>query len=138
MRGVGCPHVLSARRRSRSKRCPRRQDLSPGAVTFIMRINMAKKINIAKLNGTEFQKRVWVELTKIKKGTVITYKELAKKIGRPLAVRAVANAVGMNPCAPEIPCHRVVRSDGSLGGYSGKGGVKTKIKLLRQEGFSGV
>ncbi len=99
---------------------------------------MAKKINIAKLNGTEFQKRVWVELVKIKKGTVITYKELAKKIGRPLAVRAVANAVGMNPCAPEIPCHRVVRSDGSLGGYSGKGGVKTKIKLLKQEGFSGV
>ena len=99
---------------------------------------MAKKINIAKLNGTEFQKRVWVELVKIKKGTVITYKELAKKIGRPLAVRAVANAVGANPCAPEIPCHRVVRSDGSLGGYSGKGGVKTKIKLLKQEGFSGV
>ncbi len=99
---------------------------------------MAKKINIAKLNGTEFQKRVWTELTKIKKGTVITYKELAKKIGRPLAVRAVANAVGANPCAPEIPCHRVVRTDGSLGGYSGKGGVKTKIKLLKQEGFSGV
>ncbi len=97
---------------------------------------MAKNINISKLKGTEFQKKVWTELTKIKKGTVVTYKELAKKVGRPLAVRAVANAVGANPCAPEIPCHRVVRSDGSLGGYSGRGGIKTKRKLLEVEGVS--
>jgi len=71
---------------------------------------------------------------KIPKGQTITYKELAKKIGRPKAVRAVANAVGANPMAPVIPCHRVVRNDGSLGGYSGKGGVKTKLQLLKQEG----
>ena len=92
------------------------------------------KINIDKLKGTVFQKKVWAALMKIKKGKTITYKELSKKIGKPLAVRAVANAVGSNPCAPHIPCHRVVRSDGSLGGYSGKGGIKTKIKLLRREG----
>ena len=55
-------------------------------------------------------------------------------IGKPLAVRAVANAIGKNPLAPQIPCHRVIRSDGSLGGYSGKGGIKTKRLLLKKEG----
>ncbi len=103
-----------------------------------------QKIDFKKLKGTPFQKQVWRELLKIKKGSVVTYKDLAKKIGRPKAVRAVANAVGANPLparlnsrsggAPMIPCHRVVRSDGSLGGYSGRGGVKTKRKLLRKEG----
>ena len=57
-------------------------------------------------------------------------------IGKPLAVRAVANAIGKNPYAPKIPCHRVIRSDGSLGGYSGKGGIKTKRLLLKKEGIS--
>ena len=94
-----------------------------------------KKISVEKLKGTEFQKKVWKELLKISKGKTITYKELAKKIGKPKAVRAVASAVGANPCAPKIPCHRVVRSDGELGGYSGKGGVKTKRKLLLNEGI---
>ena len=61
---------------------------------------------------------------------------MAKGIGKPLAVRAVANAVGKNPLAPQIPCHRVIRSDGSLGGYSGKGGIKTKRLLLKKEGIT--
>ena len=91
------------------------------------------KIDIKKLKGTEFQKKVWAVLCRIPKGKTITYKELAKKVGRPKAVRAVANAVGANPLAPRIPCHRVVRSDGSLGGYSGRGGVNTKRKLLIKE-----
>ena len=101
-------------------------------------------VNIHKLNGTDFQKKVWEALCRIPKGETVTYKELAKKIGRPEAVRAVANAVGANPMparlnsrsggAPLIPCHRVVRSDGMLGGYSGKGGVKTKRALLLKEG----
>jgi methylated-DNA-[protein]-cysteine S-methyltransferase len=90
--------------------------------------------SIKKLQGTSFQKAVWDELRRIKKGTVITYTELAKRIGKPHAIRAVANAVGKNPCAPEVPCHRVVRSDGGLGGYSAKGGVKTKLTLLKKEG----
>jgi len=51
-------------------------------------------------------------------------------------VRAVANAIGKNPLAPQIPCHRVIRSDGSLGGYSGKGGIKTKRLLLKKEGIT--
>ena len=54
---------------------------------------------------------------------------------KPKAVRAVANAVGKNPYAPKIPCHRVIRSDGGLGGYSGPGGIKTKKKLLKMEGI---
>ena len=58
-----------------------------------------------------------------------------KGINKPKAVRAVANAIGKNPYAPKIPCHRVIRSDGSLGGYSGKGGIKTKKKLLESEGI---
>jgi methylated-DNA-[protein]-cysteine S-methyltransferase len=92
------------------------------------------KINIEKLKGTEFQKKVWQALTKIPKGKVLTYKDLASQIGNPKAIRAVANAVGANPSAPTVPCHRVVRSDGKLGGYSGKGGIKTKKMLLLKEG----
>ena len=85
--------------------------------------------------GTKFQKKVWNYLKTIKKGTVKTYKQVAVAINRPKSARAVANAVGKNPFAPKIPCHRVIRSDGSLGGYSGKGGVKTKKLLLKREGM---
>ncbi len=95
---------------------------------------MKKIIDIKKLGGTAFQKKVWSALTKIPKGETITYSELAKRVGKPKAVRAAANAVGANPCAPEIPCHRVIRRDGTLGGYSGKGGIKTKRALLLKEG----
>ena len=63
-------------------------------------------------------------------GKVKSYLEVAKAIGKPKAFRAVANAVGKNPYPPLIPCHRVIRSDGSLGGYSGKGGIKEKRRLL--------
>ena len=85
--------------------------------------------------GTKFQKKVWGYLKTIRKGTVKTYKQVAIAINRPKSARAVANAVGKNPFAPKIPCHRVIRSDGSLGGYSGKGGVKTKKLLLKREGI---
>ena len=88
-----------------------------------------------KLIGTEFQLKVWTYLRKIPRGSVKTYSQVAKGIGKPLAVRAVANAIGKNPYAPKIPCHRVIRSNGSLGGYSGKGGVKTKKFLLKREGI---
>ena len=77
------------------------------------------------LKGTKFQIKVWKYLKTIKKGSVLTYSDVAKGINKPKAVRAVANAIGRNPYAPKIPCHRVIRSDGSLGGYSGKGGIKT-------------
>ena len=88
------------------------------------------------LIGTPFQIKVWKYLKKIPKGRIKTYAQVAKAIKMPKAVRAVANAIGKNPYPPKIPCHRVIKSDGSLGGYSGKGGIKTKIKLLKKEGFS--
>ena len=87
------------------------------------------------LKGTKFQVKVWAFLKKIPRGSVKTYSQVAKGIGKPSAVRAVANAIGKNPFAPKIPCHRVIRSDGSLGGYSGKGGIKTKKLLLKREGI---
>ena len=86
-----------------------------------------------RLIGTKFQLKVWAYLRKIPRGSVKTYSQVAKDIGKPLAVRAVANAIGKNPYAPKIPCHRVIRSDGGLGGYSGRGGIKTKLRLLRSE-----
>ena len=89
-----------------------------------------------KLIGTKFQLKVWAYLRKIPCGSVKTYSQVAKAIGKPLAVRAVANAIGKNPYAPRIPCHRVIRSDRSLGGYSGKGGIKTKKLLLKREGIT--
>ena len=88
-----------------------------------------------KLKGTKFQLKVWSYLRKIPRGSLKTYSQVAKAIGKPRAVRAVANAIGKNPYAPKIPCHRVIRSDGSLGGYSGKGGIKTKRFLLKKEGI---
>ena len=88
-----------------------------------------------KLVGTKFQLKVWAYLRKIPRGSIKTYSQVAKAIGKPFATRAVANAIGKNPYAPKIPCHRVIRSDGSLGGYSGKGGIKTKRFLLKKEGI---
>ena len=82
------------------------------------------------LKGTKFQLKVWNYLKKIPKGKVKSYLEVAKGIGKPKAFRAVANAVGKNPYPLLIPCHRVIRSDGSLGGYSGKGGIKEKSTIL--------
>ena len=85
------------------------------------------------MKGTKFQLKVWKYLKTIPKGTVKTYKQVAIAIKRPKSARAVANACGKNPYAPKIPCHRVIRSDGGLGGYSGRGGIKTKLRLLRYE-----
>lgn len=84
--------------------------------------------------GTEFQLKVWNALKKIPRGEVRTYTEIAIQIGHPKSARAVANACGQNPYPPIVPCHRVVRRDGGLGGYSGEGGIETKRRLLRDEG----
>ena len=89
-----------------------------------------------KLNGTKFQIKVWKAISKIPRGQVRTYKELAKLIKKPKASRAVANACGKNPYPIKIPCHRVIRSDGSLGGYSGRGGISAKKDILKKEGYS--
>ena len=95
-----------------------------------------KKQKFMKLkNGSEFEIKVWNSISKIPRGEVRTYKELAIQINRPKSARAVANACGKNPYPVKIPCHRVIRSDGKLGGYSSKGGTKTKKKLLKNEGY---
>ena len=85
------------------------------------------------LKGTKFQLKVWKYLKGIPKGSIKTYKQVAIGIKNPKSARAVANACAKNPYAPKIPCHRVIRSDGTLGGYSGRGGIKQKLKLLRSE-----
>ena len=85
------------------------------------------------LKGTQFQVKVWKQIKKIPKGKVTTYKKIAKKIGYPMAIRAVANACGKNPYAPIIPCHHVIKSDFTIGVYSGKDGIKKKINLLKNE-----
>ena len=74
------------------------------------------------------------EIKKIPKGSVKTYKEIACNLGNPNSSRAVANACAKNPLIIEIPCHRVIRSDGFLGGYSAEGGIKRKKYMLEKEG----
>ena len=85
------------------------------------------------LVGTKFQKRVWNEIKKIPEGETRSYKDIAVALKKPNSSRAVANACGKNPFLEDIPCHRVIRSDGKIGGYSGKGGVKQKLNLLIRE-----
>jgi methylated-DNA-[protein]-cysteine S-methyltransferase len=83
---------------------------------------------------TAFQREVLMAVSEVPPGEVITYRELAHRIGRPKAARAVGQALGRNPVPIVIPCHRVIASDGSLGGYSGAGGIATKAALLKLEG----
>ena len=84
--------------------------------------------------STPFQQKVWAALRTIPPGEVRTYTDIAVQIGHPSSARAVANACGKNPYAPEVPCHRVIRSDGSIGGYSAEGGSEKKRAMLREEG----
>ena len=84
--------------------------------------------------STPFQQKVWAALRTIPRGEVRTYTDIAVQIGHPSSARAVANACGKNPYAPEVPCHRVIRSDGSIGGYSAEGGSEKKRAMLREEG----
>ncbi|MBI2079645.1 MGMT family protein [Candidatus Micrarchaeota archaeon] len=88
---------------------------------------------ILKSNLTDFEKKVLLEVWKIPRGEIRNYKQIAKAIGRPKAYRAVGNALNKNPFAPEVPCHRVIKSDGNVGGFAG--GSKKKRELLRREKF---
>jgi AraC family transcriptional regulator of adaptative response/methylated-DNA-[protein]-cysteine methyltransferase len=88
------------------------------------------------MRGTAFQHRVWQALREIPVGTTATYSEIAEKIGMPKAVRAVAAACAANKIAVAIPCHRVVRNDGSLSGY--RWGVERKRKLIDREATAKV
>jgi len=86
------------------------------------------------LRGTDFQRRVWAEISKIGYGKTRSYGSIAKAVGRPRASRAVGNAVGSNPVPLIIPCHRVIHSDGTLGGFGG--GLPLKKRLLKLERVS--
>lgn len=92
----------------------------------------SQKINF--LTGTDFEKKVWAVLREIPFGETRTYKWVAEKIGNPSAVRAVGRALSKNPLPVIIPCHRVIESDGSLGGYSS--GVNVKKRLLEMEYYA--
>jgi O-6-methylguanine DNA methyltransferase len=81
---------------------------------------------------TDFQKRVFRLAEKIPRGKVSTYRQVAKALGKPSASRAVGNALNKSPGIPKCPCHRVVRSNGQVGGFAS--GTKKKIKLLESEG----
>lgn len=82
--------------------------------------------------GTPFYRRVWEELRTVRRGQVVTYAELARRVGKPRAARAVGQAMARNPCPVVVPCHRVVGSDRSLVGYGG--GVELKARMLAMEG----
>jgi methylated-DNA-[protein]-cysteine S-methyltransferase len=84
------------------------------------------------LQGTEFQRTVWTELLRIPYGETISYSELAQRIGKPAAVRAVGTANGANPVPVIVPCHRVIGANGTLTGYGG--GIERKQWLLALEG----
>jgi len=81
---------------------------------------------------TKFQSECYDALKKVPKGKVITYAGLARMVGRPKAHRAVGSAMNKNPYAPQVPCHRVVKSNGDLGGFATD--IKVKIKRLQKEG----
>jgi methylated-DNA-[protein]-cysteine S-methyltransferase len=88
--------------------------------------------------GTAFQRRVWRELQAIPYGETISYGELARRVGNPKASRAVGSANGKNQIPIVIPCHRVIASDGGLGGFGGGLPVKAKLLALEKSGAGGV
>lgn len=97
-------------------------------------MDRAEILSVLKKKGfTKFQIDVLMATHSIPKGSVLTYKQLAKKAGYPGAYRAVGSVMRINPLAPTIPCHRVVKSDGTLGNYSAPGGTKKKELLLKKE-----
>ena len=99
-----------------------------------MKINLV----VQKMKTKDLKEKVYEEISKIKKGNVLTYKELALKVGSPKAIRAVATIVGKNPNPIVVPCHRVIRFNHKVGEYTheGKRNQKMKIKLLRGEGIN--
>ncbi len=84
-------------------------------------------------NYSPFYQSVWKACASIPKGETRTYGWIAKAIGHPKAARAVGRALGANPFAPEIPCHRVVGANGQMTGYSGRGGIAQKRRMLTKE-----
>jgi AraC family transcriptional regulator, regulatory protein of adaptative response / methylated-DNA-[protein]-cysteine methyltransferase len=116
-----------------TKRFPRSVFVKDQALAekYGVEINESKLSLKLKPVGSHFQQQVWDALLQIPQGTIVTYTDIALATGKPKAVRAVANAIGANPIAWLIPCHRVIRSDGKLGGY--RWGLERKIQMLKSE-----
>ncbi len=107
------------------------------AHTVVKKLFSGKKINSSitlALRGTKFQTSVWKALLDIPKGKTSTYTKIATQIGKPKAVRAVGTAIGNNPMCYLIPCHRVLNSNGGIGGY--RWGTNVKKKMLALEGVT--
>ena len=96
-------------------------------------MKLSKKIRDGMRAYPEFYRKVWLACAEIPKGQVRTYGWVAKRIGRPKAARAVGQALGKNPFSPLVPCHRVVGCDGKLTGFSGRGGIAAKRRMLLAE-----
>ncbi|MBZ4400467.1 methylated-DNA--[protein]-cysteine S-methyltransferase [Myxococcus sp. MISCRS1] len=108
----------------------------PGGLTGTMRAYFSGRLDVidtlpVRTAGTDFQREVWAALRSIPCGSTVSYSELARRIGRPAAVRAVGLANGANPVGIVVPCHRVVGANGSLTGYGG--GIQRKRWLLSHE-----
>ena len=103
------------------------------AVQSLIKKNDALNLNLH-MRGTAFQQSVWKALTKIPVGKTVTYAELAQRVGKPKASRAVGSACGKNPIPLIVPCHRVLASNGGLGGFSS--GLPVKKDLLKAEGIT--
>lgn len=116
------------------------QARDPGGLTRVLRAYFKGDIEAidrlpVETAGTPFQTSIWRALRKIRRGTTISYAELARRVGRPRAVRAAGLANGRNPISIVVPCHRVIGSNGSLTGYGG--GLPRKKWLLEHEGALG-
>ncbi len=126
-------------RRELQKRFPKAQLLASDASTDALADTVQRAVEAPSkttrlpldMAGTPFQRAVWLELQAIPAGSTSTYSEIARRIGRPTAARAVAQACAANSLAVLVPCHRVVRSDGSLSGY--RWGTDRKRELLARE-----
>tara|TARA_B100000073_G_scaffold85407_1_gene66204 strand:+ start:7188 stop:7685 length:498 start_codon:yes stop_codon:yes gene_type:complete len=94
--------------------------------------NDSSKLTFDLTNSTSFQQEVWRACQQIPAGSTVSYSELASTVGKPKAVRAVGSALGANPFLILVPCHRVLRSNGELGGFAG--GLDLKLRLLQKEG----
>lgn len=105
-------------------------DAQPCDAGYLAQFFTTPTVNIT-ITGTEFQNKVWQAAIALSAGTTVTYQELATQLNNPKAFRAVANALGDNKVAYFIPCHRIVRTNGDLGGY--RWGIDIKAALLEQE-----
>lgn len=119
------------RRFPAARRVPMVSELAACALLAIESVDAAAGLPLD-LRGTLFQLEVWAALQRIPRGSVITYAELAHRVGRPGACRAAAQACAANPVGVLVPCHRVIASDGGLGGFGF--GMARKLELLRREG----